>query len=188
MGIFHSAVELDSNILVLGIDFSGKTTIVKRMMTMQFNPVDDKDTTKNMNVYMDEVTLNIPTQGSIVKLCNTSGFPLVFRDCGGLKHLRQGWRRYYSTANLLIYVIDCSNRCRMEETGNEILQILDEKKLAGKPILILANKCDLINSLTSDQLLAALNLHSIRDRPWKIILCSGMRGDGLQVWAHMLDV
>jgi hypothetical protein len=50
--------------------------------------------------------------------------------------------------------------------------------------LILANKCDLINTLTSDQLLAALNLHSIRDRPWKIILCSGMRGDGLQVWAH----
>lgn len=48
--------------------------------------------------------------------------------------------------------------------------------------MILANKCDLINSLTSDQLLAALNLHSIRDRPWKIILCSGMRGDGLQVW------
>mmetsp|Transcript_22909 Transcript_22909/g.22093 ORF Transcript_22909/g.22093 Transcript_22909/m.22093 type:complete len:98 (-) Transcript_22909:5-298(-) len=66
MGIFHSAVELDSNILVLGIDFSGKTTIVKRMMTMQFNPVDDKDTTKNMNVYMDEVTLNIPTQVQLV--------------------------------------------------------------------------------------------------------------------------
>jgi GTPase SAR1 family protein len=55
-----------------------------------------------------------------------SGLQLVFRDCGGLKHLRQGWRRYYSAANLLIYVIDCSNRSRMEETGNEILQILDD--------------------------------------------------------------
>jgi GTPase SAR1 family protein len=39
-----------------------------------------------------------------------------------------------------IFVIDSADRRRMEECGLELQQLLDEEKLTGIPILIIANK------------------------------------------------
>jgi len=39
-----------------------------------------------------------------------------------------------------VYVIDCSDRRRMDETGVELNSLLEEEQLAGVPLLIFANK------------------------------------------------
>ena len=39
----------------------------------------------------------------------------------------------------------------MDETGVELNQLLDEEKLAGVPLLIFANKQDLMNAMGPDE-------------------------------------
>jgi signal recognition particle receptor subunit beta len=39
----------------------------------------------------------------------------------------------------------------MEETGVELQQLLDEEKLANVPLLVMANKQDLLNALSPDE-------------------------------------
>jgi len=50
----------------------------------------------------------------------------------------------------------------MEETGIELTQLLDEEKLAGLPLLIFANKQDLVSALSAVEITTGLNLHAIR--------------------------
>jgi ADP-ribosylation factor-like protein 3 len=52
----------------------------------------------------------------------------------------------------------------MEETGVELQQLLEEEKLSGVPLLIFANKQDLLSALPASELTDGLNLHAIRDR------------------------
>ena len=60
-------------------------------------------------------------------------------------------RNYYDSTDSLIYVIDSSDRKRLEETGQELLSLLEEDKMAGVPLLVLANKQDLINALPANE-------------------------------------
>ena len=69
----------------------------------------------------------------------------------------------------------------MEESGIELRQILDEERLADTPLLIMANKSDLMNALEANEVSEELELKSIRDRRWHIQGCSAKTGDGLQV-------
>lgn len=43
-----------------------------------------------------------------------------------------------------IYVIDSADRKRLEETGEELMELLEEEKLTGASVLIYANKQDLV--------------------------------------------
>mmetsp|Transcript_37589 Transcript_37589/g.118642 ORF Transcript_37589/g.118642 Transcript_37589/m.118642 type:complete len:82 (+) Transcript_37589:714-959(+) len=68
----------------------------------------------------------------------------------------------------------------MDETGVELNQLLDEEKLAGVPLLIFANKQDLMNAMGPDEVTEVLGLTNIRDRAWHIQPCSAKTGEGLQ--------
>lgn len=81
----------------------------------------------------------------------------------------------------------------------ELSSLLEEEKLAGVPVLIFANKQDLLNAMPpkearrvasrrrasprahcpSAQLAETLMLHNIRDRQWSIQGCSAKTGKGL---------
>lgn len=50
--------------------------------------------------------------------------------------------------SLKIYVIDSADRRRVEETSIELRQLLEEDRLANTPLLIMANKQDLMNALS----------------------------------------
>lgn len=78
-----------------------------------------------------------------------------------------------------MYVIDCADRHRLEESGDELSLLLEEEKMVGVPLLVLANKQDLQNALPADEVAAGLNLVAIRDRAWQIQGCSAKTGDGL---------
>lgn len=77
-------------------------------------------------------------------------------------------------------MIDSADRRRLEETGLELSTLMDEEKLSKVPILVFANKQDLLNALPSSEISTALNLSTIRDRQWQIQACSAKTGEGLQ--------
>ncbi|KRY91323.1 ADP-ribosylation factor-like protein 3, partial [Trichinella pseudospiralis] len=80
-----------------------------------------------------------------------------------------------------IYVIDSSDRRRFDETGVELMELLEEEKLTNVPLLIFANKQDLVNAVPASGLAEGLQLHTIRDRPWQIQPCSAISMEGVKV-------
>ncbi|KAG3085750.1 hypothetical protein PI124_g18392 [Phytophthora idaei] len=153
--------DSEARILVLGLDNGGKTTILKKLSE-------------------EDISHIMPTQGFNVKSLQVDGFKLNMWDIGGQKTIRPYWRNYYEQTDALIYVIDSADRRRLEETGMELVTLLEEEKLSNVPILVFANKQDLLNALPSSEISTALNLATIRDRTWHIQACSAKTGEGLQ--------
>merc|ERR1712065_76175 len=75
---------------------------------------------------------------------------------------RPYWRNYFEQTDALVFVIDSADRQRLEESGEELNTLLEEEKMAGVPVLVFANKQDLLNAASSKEIAEMLNLHSIR--------------------------
>jgi ADP-ribosylation factor-like protein 3 len=80
---------------------------------------------------------------------------------------------------VLIYVVDSADTTRLEEVSRELSALLTEEKLAGVPLLVYANKQDLMGALSSADISTGLNLSAITGRSWTIQACSAKSGDGL---------
>lgn len=63
----------------------------------------------------------------------------------------------------------------------ELTELLEEEKLSCVPVLIFANKQDLLTAAPASEIAEGLNLHTIRDRVWQIQSCSALTGEGVQV-------
>ena len=85
-----------------------------------------------------------------------SGFKLNVWDIGGQKTIRPYWRNYYENTEALIYVVDAADRKRIDEAGFELDEILSEEKLATVPLLVFANKSDLLQAKSADEIAEAL--------------------------------
>jgi len=153
--------DLELRILLLGLDNAGKTTLLKVLAS-------------------EDVSHITPTQGFNIKSVQSKGFKLNVWDIGGQRRIRPYWKNYFENTDLLIYVIDSADRNRFEETGEELTELLEEEKLAGVPVLIFANKQDLLSAAKAADIAKGLNLHSIRDREWQIQACSAVSGEGVK--------
>ncbi|KAF6256133.1 ARF-like GTPase [Scenedesmus sp. NREL 46B-D3] len=153
--------EGEARILVLGLDNAGKTTILKKLSD-------------------EDISTIMPTQGFNIKSLMHDGFKLNVWDIGGQKSIRPYWRNNFDSTDALVYVIDSADRKRIDECGVELAQLLEEEKMNGVPVLVLANKQDLLAALSADDIAESLNLFLIRDRPWQIQGCSAKDGAGLQ--------
>ncbi len=63
----------------------------------------------------------------------------------------------------------------------ELAELLEEEKLAAVPLLIFANKQDLMTATPASELAESLHLHTIRDRMWQVQACSAVTAEGVQV-------
>ncbi|XP_003378305.1 GTP-binding ADP-ribosylation factor [Trichinella spiralis] len=114
-------------------------------------------TTLLKGLVSEDITHVTPTQGFNIKSVVSDGFKLN------------------------IYVIDSSDRRRFDETGVELMELLEEEKLTNVPLLIFANKQDLVNAVPASSLAEGLQLHTIRDRPWQIQPCSAISMEGVKI-------
>ncbi|XP_044271960.1 ADP-ribosylation factor-like protein 3 [Tribolium madens] len=157
----RAAPERELRLLLLGLDNAGKTTILKTLASEDINHV-------------------TPTAGFNIKSVISEGFKLNVWDIGGQRKIRPYWKNYFENTDVLIYVVDSSDKKRLEETGIELYELLTDDKLQDVPLLVYANKQDLPEALTAADLAQALGLPSIKDRPWQIQACTAVRGDGVR--------
>lgn len=126
--------ESEARILVLGLDNAGKTTILKALSD-------------------EDITHISPTQGFNIKSLIHEGFKLNVWDIGGQSAIRPYWRNYFDHTDALVYVIDSADRRRIQECSTELTSLLTDEKLAGIPLLVFANKQDLLQALPADEVL-----------------------------------
>eukprot|EP01104_Vermistella_antarctica_P014925 TRINITY_DN4796_c0_g1_i1.p1 TRINITY_DN4796_c0_g1~~TRINITY_DN4796_c0_g1_i1.p1 ORF type:complete len:185 (-),score=54.86 TRINITY_DN4796_c0_g1_i1:52-606(-) len=152
--------EKEIRILMLGLDNAGKTTIVKK-----FNGEDTS-------------TIS-PTLGFNIQTLEYDGYKLNVWDIGGQKSIRSYWRNYYEQTDGLIWVVDSTDRRRMEECGVALHELLKEEKLAGATLLVFANKQDIESAADEKEVAEVLKLDQIGSRHWSIHRCSAVSGEGL---------
>ncbi|KAB0794725.1 hypothetical protein PPYR_11564 [Photinus pyralis] len=157
----RSSPEKDLRLLLLGLDNAGKTTILKMLAS-------------------EDITHVTPTAGFNIKSVISDGFKLNVWDIGGQKKIRPYWKNYFENTDVLIYVVDSSDKKRLEETGLELYELLADEKLENVPLLVYANKQDLPDSLTASDLAQALGLPTIKDRAWQIQACTASQGIGVR--------
>ncbi|XP_065168465.1 ADP-ribosylation factor-like protein 2 [Atheta coriaria] len=152
--------EKEMRILMLGLDNAGKTTILKRFNGEDINTIS-------------------PTLGFNIKTLEHRGFKLNLWDVGGQKSLRSYWRNYFECTDGLIWVVDSADRRRLEDCKQELHILLQEERLAGATLLVLANKQDLPGACTADELKDILELDDIKTHHWQILKCSAVTGENL---------
>ena len=151
----------DYKILLLGLDDSGKTTILYQLKS-------------------GETVKTIPTIGFNVETLDYEEANLTIWDVGGSDKMRVLWKHYFQNTDGLIYVVHSSDRDRMDESSEELKNILAEEELKGCPILIFANKQDLNGALAPGEITDKFNMGQIRSRKWLVSGASGKTGQGLK--------
>ena len=153
--------EREARILVLGLDNAGKTTILKALSE-------------------EDITHIMPTQGFNIKSLIQEGFKLNVWDIGGQSTIRPYWRNYFDHTDALVYVVDAADKKRFEEAKNELSSLIQDEKLANVPLLVFANKVDLLQAAAIEDITESMDLSGITNRNWTIQACSAKSGEGLQ--------
>merc|ERR1712014_141647 len=96
---------------------------------------------------LGEVVTTIPTIGFNVETVEYKNISFTVWDVGGQDKIRKLWRHYYQGTQGLIFVVDSCDRDRVEE-------------MRDVAVLVLANKQDLPNAMTSSEMTDKLGLHS----------------------------
>lgn len=166
--------DQELRILTLGLDNSGKTTIVKQLLGEDINTIS-------------------PTMGFQINSLQHEGFTLNIWDIGGQTTIRNFWGNYYDKTNAVIWVIDGLSMERLEESSSELREkVLQQDRLVGMYLMILVNKVDLLDPSTYDSLRdlisSILDLGEIMSQTDRcsLHLVSGKTGYGLQEVLHWL--
>ncbi|KAH8921437.1 ARF/SAR superfamily [Atractiella rhizophila] len=153
--------EREMRILMLGLDNAGKTTIVKRING------EDIDTVS-------------PTLGFNIKTLFHKGFSLNIWDVGGQRTLRPYWRNYFEATDAIIWVIDSGDRLRLLDCKNELQELLKEERLASASLLIFANKQDIPNAMSVEEIADSLELDAMdQSHAHHLLPCSAVTGMNL---------
>ncbi|KAF9480823.1 GTP-binding protein [Pholiota conissans] len=152
--------EKEMRLLFLGLDNAGKTTILKKLNGEDISGIS-------------------PTLGFNIKTFAHGKYTLNIWDVGGQRTLRPYWRNYFEQTDALVWVVDSSDRARMQDCKQELHSLLTEDRLAGASLLVFANKQDLQGSMTDTEIRDALDLPSITTHRWKIWPCSAVTGANL---------
>ncbi|CAG9535057.1 unnamed protein product [Cercopithifilaria johnstoni] len=84
------------------------------------------------------------------------------------------------TLALLLVIRNYALKGRFERVSEELFELLDEEKLKNVPLLVYANKQDLVTAAKANEIAEGLQLLSIRDRSWQIQGCSAVTGEGIK--------
>ncbi|UKZ63699.1 uncharacterized protein TrAtP1_004924 [Trichoderma atroviride] len=171
--------DKEMRILMLGLDNAGKTTIVKKIMGEDVNTVSPTlgfiIKTIDYQGYKLNICAEMPVDSHTLRSLLTS-----IGDVGGQKTLRSYWRNYFEKTDALIWVVDTTDRLRIDDCREELHGLLEEERLAGACLLIFANKTDVDGCMTQEEIVTMLRLPDIRTHQWHVLQCSAMTGKNLE--------
>lgn len=174
--------DRSQRVLVLGLDNSGKTTILNYLLGESTNDIQ-------------------PTVGFRIKTLKLHSKTLQMWDIGGQKTLRPFWFNYFEKTDYMVWVIDVMDRNRVKESLHLLYEIWNENDRINLQFetVVLINKIDLLeDDENPDHVREKLErdlesfIPTTRDSssglsPIKVITCSGLNGQGLNELRDFLE-
>ncbi|NXB73247.1 ARL14 protein, partial [Donacobius atricapilla] len=164
MGLQHAKLSSvkRANILMLGLDSAGKSMLLYKLR-------------------YEDAFLTMPTIGFNVDMIEAGkDFTLTLWDVGGQKKMRELWSNFLEDTDGLLYVVDSSDKHRLEESRREFELILKNDSIKNVPVVVLANKQDLPGALNAEEVTRRFKMKKhCSDRNWYVQPCCAVTGEGL---------
>lgn len=146
----------DIVLLMTGLDNSGKTLVLKHL-----------NNDPNLDV--------VPTMGFRYVNLNHKLYSIKVYDVGGSSGIRPIWKNYYNDIHGVIYVVDASDMSRLDENKIIFGDLISNENIAGKPILLLANKQDIPGAIDELDVVENLDVEKVANLmrcPTRVEICS----------------
>ncbi|XP_038615365.1 ADP-ribosylation factor-like protein 9 [Tachyglossus aculeatus] len=135
---------LKKQVLVLGLDGAGKTSVLHSLATNRVQ------------------RCSTPTQGFNAVCIHTERGQLDFLEIGGSEPFRSYWNMYLSRGLVLIFVVDSADPSRFPAAKRHLHQLI--QKDVSLPLVVLANKQDLEGASFITDIHDALELSAVGDQ------------------------
>ena len=154
-----SYFDRKANILMLGLDSAGKTTILYKLK-------------------LDALVNTIPTIGFNVECVKFKSLNMTIWDVGGQEKIRPLWRHYYQNVDAVIFVVDSNDGGRMDEVSKELHSLMAEDELRNSIVLVLCNKQDLPNALSVQEINEKVGLIKLKQK-WYVQPTTAIFNEGI---------
>lgn len=141
---YFNFFKRQSNIVLLGLDNAGKTTLLRRLK-------DDRMIIHDPTIY---------AHSEQIQLGNTQ-FKIV--DVGGHKSMRKIWKNYYLNVDAIIFIVDSTDHKRLMEAKIELRNVIDNIT-SNLPILLLGNKIDVKEAVGECEFLDKLDIKNEKNQ------------------------
>ncbi|KAI0108440.1 ARF/SAR superfamily [Daldinia grandis] len=164
-------LDKKAKLLLLGLDNSGKSTLLYRLLTDHLGVL--------------EPTLHPTSEELRIEntVCTTF-------DLGGHQQARRLWKNYIPEVTGIIFVVDATDPERFAEAKAELWALLAMEELASVTFLVLGNKIDHPNAASDTELRFQLGLDDLLRDNVGFFMCSIAQkqgyGEGLRWLAQCI--
>ncbi|XP_049631723.1 ADP-ribosylation factor-like protein 10 [Suncus etruscus] len=163
-------------VLVLGLDGSGKTTFLRVLAGKP--PHED----------------HVPTSGFNSVRLPTKDFEVDLLEIGGSQNLRFYWKEFVNEVDVLVFVVDSADQSRLPCARQELHRLLD--KDPDLPVVVVANKQDLSEAVSMVQLQQELGLQTLDSQREVFLLAASVAPTGpgfenpgtVHIWRLLLEL
>ena len=158
MGV--ASTKHDRKILILGLNGSGKTTMLYHLKSGA-----------HINV--------IPTHDFNMENIKLKGMHFSIWDIKDNNEGGTSTKNFINT-KALVYVVDSSNRRGISDIKDHFKNLMENESLRRVPLVVALNKKDLLSSdpLSTDDIIGGLGLESLEQR-WCVQPMNAVSGEGL---------
>ncbi|KAG7560574.1 Small GTPase superfamily ARF/SAR type [Arabidopsis thaliana x Arabidopsis arenosa] len=162
--------EIEPRIVLFGLDATGKSSIMHKLKTGQV------------------LTINMPTIGFDVESIKYKDSTLSFWEMGGQQRYKLFplWKHFIQEIAGLVFVVDSTDRDRIEEAKDFLNMVIDEIQGSvpdNVAVLVYGNKHEVPGAMSASEISNKLDLTSLRNknwqRNWHVQSSCAFSGDGL---------
>ena len=157
-GSEEEKTQIEKRFLILGLDGAGKTSILNRLTKKDFTEPE-------------------PTVGLNVEQIVHRNYAVTFWDLGGAATLL--WKHYYHSTDAVIFVVDSTDRDRIDTAREELINAISDTDLTECPLLVYGNKQDKEGAMSIDDLTMTLEFDKLRSKNKFLEPCSAAKNEGI---------
>ena len=136
---YWGLMDKKGKLVFLGLDNAGKTTLLGLLS-------------------QEEVKHHPPTMLPTSEQVRVGMVRFTAFDLGGHKQARRIWSNYCIDTDGLVFMVDTSDRDRVEEAGRELRAVLEDSYIKEIPVAVLGNKMDRKDAMGETELIARLGM------------------------------
>jgi len=119
----HRLKDRQLRLLFLGLDAAGKSTIVARLLSPN-----SSEALKDISPTLGFKISTIEFEDYKLNICMSLSLSLLIQgDVGGQKTLRAYWKNYFEQTDGVVWVVDSTDRERLNDCAIELHNLLQEE-------------------------------------------------------------